>query len=183
MGADQSSFEPPPPNRRISSGSSAHIETLIPHEPTSEAVRLVVSGGSSLSGEVNAPWLNLEFWVNTGSKIKFKGKVNNIRIMYLNGGSAVDLGKVEYGRLLVEGDVMGGSSLTPGKVVKRSPDQIVGPPGGTGWASLPPPAPAASSAPVNNAQSASSSQIPLGAPPQYEDSGPSQFTSDRKDKY
>lgn len=182
MGAEQSAFEPPQPYRRISSGSSAHIETLIPHDPTSECVRLVVTSGSSLTGEVNAPWLNLELWVKDGSKIKFKGKVNNIRIMYLHGGSTVDLGKVEYGRLYVEGDVTGGSNLTPGKVVKRGVEQVVQPVGGTGWAVLSPPAESSSQGVTTGGGSSSSAQIPVGAPPQYEESGSSQVLSDRKEK-
>ncbi|KAJ3045289.1 hypothetical protein HDV00_011161 [Rhizophlyctis rosea] len=111
--------EPPHPYRRISSGSTVPIETLIPVHPTPDPLRLVVTSGSTINGTINTPWLNLELWVHSGSKVKFQGSVGNVSVMCLSSGSTVDLKGVEYGGLFMEGDVAGGSVLSVGKVVRR----------------------------------------------------------------
>ncbi|KAJ3057280.1 hypothetical protein HK097_009939 [Rhizophlyctis rosea] len=156
MGCAVSFPDPPQPYRRVSSGSSATLEALLPPQPTAAPLRLVVTSGSTVNGTVDAPWLNLELWVASGSTVRFSGNANTVTIHALAAGSTIDLKKVEYGGLFVEGDVTGGSTLTPGKIVRREFERV---PPGTG--------------------SSFSAGVPCQEPPRYEEQG-GQASSDRK---
>ena len=158
MGCSTSFPEPPQPYRRISSGSTTTIEALLPPFPTAAPLRLVVCAGSTVNGTVSAPWLNLELWCASGSTVRLTGNVNNVTIHVLAAGSTIDLKKVEYSALFVEGDITGGSTLSAGNIRK----ELDGPQLGTGLT-----------------PSSSSSFVPSQEPPRYEEYG-GHLTVDKK---